>query len=31
MRAWGDFLDPNVAIVDFETGEVLSEGVSDDS
>ena len=31
MRAWGDFLDPNVAIVDFETGEVLSEGGSDDS
>jgi len=25
MRECGDFLDPNVAIVDFETGEVLSD------
>ena len=25
MGEWGDFDDPKVAIVDFETGEVLSD------
>ena len=25
MSEWGDCLDPNVAIVDFETGEVVSD------